>query len=132
MLWTCDLHGGECAGRPLDLDAAGPDDAWSLENDYWDEGDDEYGRRRIVIRADNIASRMTVARLDGRPVVVTGGDRFDFSFEDDYDSRAGGGIVRVWDLRAGSQVGTVMIGHDLGVCSLTTVPSERGPLRRQQ
>ncbi|MEV0399203.1 hypothetical protein [Actinoallomurus sp. NPDC050550] len=126
VLWTCDLRGGECVSRPLDLDAAGPDDAWYLENDYWDEDDDEYGRRKIVIRADNIASRMTVSQLDGRPVVVTGGDRYDFSFEDDYDSS--GGIVRVWDLRTGKRVGTVMIGHDLGVCSLTTVPSERGPL----
>jgi len=69
---------------------------------------------------------MTVSHLDGRPVVVTGGDRFDFSFEDDDDSS--GGIVRVWDLRTGNRVGTVMIGHYLGVCSLTTVPSERGPL----
>lgn len=73
-----------------------------------------------------IASRVTVVHLDGRPVVVTGGDRYDFSFEGDSDSS--GGIVRAWDLRTGRRVGSLMIGHVLAVCSLTTVASERGPL----
>ncbi|GAB2587915.1 hypothetical protein GCM10027168_20960 [Streptomyces capparidis] len=125
VLWTCDLRGGACVDRPLDLAAAGPEDDWYFENDYW-EDDEECTRDRITVDAYNIASRVTVARLEGRPVVVTGGARYDFSFPDDGDSS--GGIVRAWDPRTGRRIGKVMIGHALGVCSLTTVPYERGLL----
>lgn len=125
VLWTCDLRGAECISVRLDLDAAGPDDSWYIENEYWAADDDEGDRNRMLVEPYNIASRVTVAPLDGRPVVVTGGHRHDFSFEDDDSS---GGVVRAWDLRTGRRVGSVMIGHVLAVCSLTTVASERGPL----
>lgn len=123
VLWVCDLHGGECGSRPLDLDAAGPDDDWYLENGYWDKA---FTGKRIVVDPSNIASCVTVSHLDGRPILVTGGARYDFSFPYDHDSS--GGIVRAWDLLTGRRIGKVMIGHDLGVCSLTTVPYERGLL----
>lgn len=128
VLWICDLRGGECVSRHLDLDAAGPDDAWYVENGYWDEEDedDEFPPDRVEVDPYNIAERATVARLDGQPVVVTGGARYDFSLGDDSDTS--GGIVRAWDLRTGGRVGKVMIGHVLAVCSLTTVPYERGLL----
>ncbi|WP_344588929.1 WD40 repeat domain-containing protein [Actinomadura vinacea] len=126
VLWTCDLRGGGCVSRSLDLDAAGPDDSWYIENEYWDEDDDEDVQEWIVVEPSNIAELVTATYLDGRPVVVTGGRRYDFSFEGDSDSS--GGIVRAWDLRTGRRIGSVMIGHVLGVCSLTTVESERGPL----
>lgn len=128
LLWICDLRGGECAARPLDLDAAGPDDAWYVENGYWDEEgeDDEFPPNRVVVDPYNIAERMTVAHLNGQPIVVTGGARFDFSIEGDSDTS--GGIVRAWDLRTGRRIGKVMIGHDLAVSSLTTVPYKQGLL----
>lgn len=130
VLWVCDLRGGECVSRRLDLEAAGPDDDWYVENGYWDEedeeDDDEFPRRRVRVDTWNIAEMMTVTHLDGQPVVVTGGARYDFSIEGDDDTS--GGIVRAWDLRTGRRTGKVMIGHDLAVCSLTTVPYERGRL----
>ncbi|WP_433510885.1 WD40 repeat domain-containing protein [Nonomuraea sp. CA-143628] len=126
VLWTCDLRGGGCVSRPLDLDAAGPDDNWYIENGLWDDDDDEDERRRLVTEPSLIAGRVTVAEVDGRPVVVTGGGRFDFRYEDGDD--VSGGIVRAWDLHTGRRIGSVMIGHVLGVCSLTTVRSERGLL----
>ncbi|MEV4575462.1 hypothetical protein AB0K16_19635 [Nonomuraea jabiensis] len=68
---------------------------------------------------------MAVAEVDGWPVVVTGGGRFDFRIEDGDD--VSGGIVRAWDLHTGRRI-SVMIGHVLAIGSLTTVRSERGLL----
>ncbi|MFF2654274.1 hypothetical protein [Streptomyces sp. NPDC058045] len=122
-LWTCDLLGGECAKRDLELDAAGPEDDWYFEN-MWDEDDpDEDERPRLEADAYEIASALRVAHLDGRPVVVTGGGRFDLSHP---DLEMTSGAVRVWDLRTGRKVGTTLTGHALGVASLTTVASDQG------
>jgi WD40 repeat protein len=125
-LWTCDLIGGECVNRPLDLDAAGPDDDWYYENDVWDEDDDEHDkdeRPKLEVNASQIVSALTVAHLDGRPVVVTGGGRFDLGSR---ELETMGGAVRVWDLRTGGKIGKTLTGHGLGVCSLTTVASDKG------
>ncbi|WP_327129840.1 WD40 repeat domain-containing protein [Streptomyces sp. NBC_01727] len=123
-LWTCDLSGGECVKRPLELDAAGPEDDWYYENGLWDKDDlDEGERQRLELEAYELVSVLTVARLDGRPVVVTGGGRFDLSHP---DLESMGGAVRVWDLRTGRKVGKTLTGHGLGVCSLTTVVSDQG------
>ncbi len=100
-----------CVNRPLDVDAAGPDDDWYVENGYWDEEDedDEFPPDRVEVDTYNIAERATVARLDGQPVVVTGGARYDFSIGDDSDTS--GGIVRAWDLVDGRPI-AVTGGHD--------------------
>ncbi|MFE1777160.1 WD40 repeat domain-containing protein [Streptomyces sp. NPDC059008] len=122
-LWTCDLVGGACAKRDLELDAAGPEDDWYYENGVWDE-DDPDEDERPKFEADDIVSALTVAHLDGRPVVVTGGGRFDLSIPEHWDLI--GGAVRVWDLRTGRKIGKTLTGHGLGVCSLTTVASDQG------
>ncbi|MGW6907804.1 WD40 repeat domain-containing protein [Streptomyces sp. NPDC054940] len=122
-LWTCDLTGGACAERPLELDAAGPEDAWYYENGVWDEDDPDEGDRP-QFEADDVVSVLTVARLDGRPVVVTGGGRFDLSIPEEGETI--GGAVRVWDLRTGRKIGKTLTGHGLGVSSLTTVASDQG------
>jgi hypothetical protein len=128
-LWTCDLLGGECAKRDLELDAAGPEDDWYERNgglgwgeDDADEDEDEE-RTEIEAEAVEIVSELTVAHLEGRPVVVTGGGRFDLSHP---DLETMGGAVRVWDLRTGRKIGKTLTGHGLGVHSLTTVASGQG------
>lgn len=109
VLWICDLRGGECVNRPLDLAAVGPDD-------------DEFVWKKSRMDAPwVIAERMAVSHLNGQPVVVTGGARRGFS-------SASEGMVRAWDLRTGQRIGKVMVGHDLGICSLTTVLYDRGTL----
>lgn len=121
-MWTCDLSGGGCSSRQLDLESAAPDDAWYFENEHWDEDDDEY-RPRLKTGAYNLCGHMRATHLDGRPVVITGGRRYDLDLGDDDDS---GGIVRAWDLGTGGLIGKIMSGHVLGVTSLATVPYERG------
>jgi WD40 repeat protein len=124
-LWACDLIGDTCTERPLELDAAAPEDDWHYENGLWDEDDsDEDERPKFEADAYEIVGRLTVAHLDGRPVAVTGGGRFDLSTPADWDLI--GGAVRVWDLRTGRKIGRTMTGHDLGVTSLTTVASDQG------
>lgn len=126
-LWTCDLVGGDCAKRPLELDAAGPEDDWYYGNGLWDEDDpDEDERPKFTADPYEIVRRLTVARLDGRPVVVTGGGRHDLHHRGHHDTV--GGAVRVWDLRTGRKVGKTLTSwhHALGVCSLTTVASGQG------
>ncbi|GAB2582698.1 hypothetical protein GCM10027168_14260 [Streptomyces capparidis] len=141
VLWTCDLRGGECEERPLELDAAGPDDDWWREHALGDDGsaedgedgeDAEYGEDpdeewppAWEADAYEVVSTLTVAHLGGRPVVVTGGGRFDLSHP---DLETMGGAVRVWDLRTGRKVGGTLTGHGLGVRSLTTLPHGRGLL----
>lgn len=119
-LWTCGPQG--CVSQPLDLKSAEPDDAWYFDNGHWDEEDDdgEFGRPRLEVDPYNLVGHMTVTRLGGRPVVVTGGRRYDFSFGAEDDSS--GGIVRVWDIDTGRMIGTIMTGHVLGVTALKTVP----------
>ncbi|MFD8542418.1 WD40 repeat domain-containing protein [Streptomyces sp. NPDC059649] len=137
-LWVCDLLGGACVSRRLDLDAAGPEDEWYYEVGEWDEEDDEEDveaeaeegdedaiRPRCEVDAYEIASQLTVAHLDGRPVVVTGGGRFDLSGP---ELETMGGAVRVWDLRTGRKIGKTLTGHGLGVTSLTTVATDLGLL----
>ncbi|NBE51507.1 WD40 repeat domain-containing protein [Streptomyces boluensis] len=129
VLWTCDLTGGPCAQRPLELDRAGPEDEWYFEVGEWYEGDDEFDdgdreyRPRVEVDPRDLADQLTVAHLDGRPVVLTGGARFDLSHP---DFEASGGAVRVWDLATGRKVGKTITGHELGVTALTTVTSEQG------
>ncbi|MGW1893235.1 WD40 repeat domain-containing protein [Streptomyces sp. NPDC002004] len=133
-LWVCDLLGGACAGRPLELDAAGPEDEWYYEVGEWDaddegfeeaEGDEGEWRPRCDVDAYEIASEMTVAHLGGRPVIVTGGGRLDLSGP---DLETMGGAVRVWDLYTGEKIGKTLTGHGLGVTSLTTVETSLGLL----
>lgn len=121
-LWTCDLVGDACIKSSLELDAAGPEDDWYYENGLWDP--DEVEGPKIDVDAYEIVSELTVAHLDGRPVVVTGGGRHDLSTPLDWDLI--GGAVRVWDLHTGRKTGRTMTGHDLGVTSLTTVASDQG------
>lgn len=126
-LWTCDLVGGECVKRPLELDAARPEDDWYHQNGLWDEAEPgEEERPKFTADADEIVSRLTVAHLEGRPVVVTGGGRHDLHHRGYNDTV--GGAVRVWDLRTGRKVGKTLTPwhHALGVCSLTTVASDQG------
>ncbi|MET9670994.1 hypothetical protein ABZY19_37600 [Streptomyces sp. NPDC006475] len=126
-LWTCDLIGGECAKRPLELDAARPEDDWYYENGLWDEDDpDEEERPKFEADAWEIVSKLTVAHLDDRPVVITGGGRHDLHHRGHNDTV--GGAVRVWDLRTGRKIGKTLPSwhHSLGVCSLTTVTSDQG------
>lgn len=131
-LWICDLLGGACTSRPLDLDAAGPETEWYYEVGEWDEDEadeqeDDEGefRPRCEVDAFEIASELTVAHLDGRPVVITGGGRFDLSGQ---DLETMGGAVRVWDLRTGRKIGKTLTGHGLGVTALTTVATDLGLL----
>ncbi|MGW7368885.1 WD40 repeat domain-containing protein [Streptomyces sp. NPDC054841] len=110
-----------------ELDAAGPEDDWYYENGAWDDDeeieDDEDDRPKLESDAFEVVSVLTVAHLDGRPVVVTGGGRFDLSHP---DLETMGGAVRVWDLRTGRKIGKTLTGHALGVYSLTTVASDQG------
>ena len=41
VLWTCDLKGGPCVQRPLELDRAGPEDEWYYEVGEWYEDDED-------------------------------------------------------------------------------------------
>ncbi|MEU9111482.1 hypothetical protein AB0D04_06760 [Streptomyces sp. NPDC048483] len=128
ILWTCDLRSGKCAQRPLELDAARPEDDWYrevglLEDD--EEKENEDWRQVRETNAGQTVSLLTAAYLDGRPVIVTGGGRFDLSH---FDEESMGGAVRVWDLRTGRKIGKTLTGHGLGVGSLTTVAYERGLL----
>ncbi|MGW7276135.1 WD40 repeat domain-containing protein [Streptomyces sp. NPDC054864] len=128
-LWTCNLLGGECAERDLELDTAGPENDWYEQNGVWGwsegdtDGDEEDERPEIEAEADEIVSELTVAHLKGCPVVITGGSRFDLSHP---DLETMGGAVRVWDLRTGRKIGKTLTGHGLGVCSLTSIASEQG------
>ncbi|NBE54474.1 WD40 repeat domain-containing protein [Streptomyces boluensis] len=126
-LWVCGLLDGECSSRPLDLTNAEPEDAWYFEMGLWDEDDedDDELRPRCSIDPYYICSHLAVGELDGRAVVITGGGRFDLSGA---DPETMGGAVRVWDLRTGAQMGKTLTGHDLGVTSLWTVPTEAGLL----
>ncbi|MFE0257838.1 hypothetical protein [Streptomyces sp. NPDC059010] len=62
----------------------------------WDEDAPDVDDRP-QFEADDVVSALTVAHLDGRPVVVTGGGRFDLSIPEEEETI--GGAVRVWDLR---------------------------------
>ncbi|MGP3976808.1 hypothetical protein ACTWQF_22905 [Streptomyces sp. 8N114] len=131
-LWVCDLLSGTCTQRPLELDAAGPEDEWYYEVGEWDEADDEYDehdedglRPRWQLDEWEIASELTAAYLGDRPVVVTGGGRFDLAGP---DLETMGGAVRVWDLHTGRKIGKTLTGHGLGVTALTTVPTRDGLL----
>ncbi|QLH21684.1 WD40 repeat domain-containing protein [Streptomyces sp. Rer75] len=133
-LWVCGLLDGECVQRPLDLDAAGPEDEWYYEVGEWDEDDEGFEdgefdedelRPRCDVDSFEIASELTVAHLGGRPVVITGGGRFDLSGP---DLETMGGAVRVWDLRTGRKIGKTLTGHGLGVTALTTVATGPGLL----
>jgi WD40 repeat protein len=125
-IWTWNLVTGERRERPLDLDAAAPEDPvpdgdgeiWEVEED----DEDELG----MAEPEEVVSRLTAAHLDGRPVVVTGGGRFDLTsiLGEDYM----GGAVRIWDLETGRKLGKTLTGNRLGVYSLATVPSEQGLL----
>ncbi|MFJ9852928.1 WD40 repeat domain-containing protein [Streptomyces sp. NPDC101150] len=127
VLWTCDLRAGTCAQRPLELDAAAPDDDWYREIGLLDDDadEDEDWRPEFEIDVWGIVSVFTTGHLGGRPVVVTGGGRFDLAR---FDEDMMGGAVRVWDLRTGRKIGKTLTGHELGVCSLAAVPYERGLL----
>ena len=134
VLWTGDLTGGPCVQRPLELERAGPEDEWYYEVGEWYEDDDEDPgdgelRPRVEVDPADLAVQLTVAHLDGRPVVLTGRARFDLSHP---DFEAAGGAVRVWDLATGRKVGPTITGHELGVTALTTVAGGPGPDRRQQ
>ncbi|TDC20991.1 hypothetical protein E1265_19375 [Streptomyces sp. 8K308] len=127
-LRVCDLLGGTCSARPLDLHAAGPEDVWCREIGEWGEDEDDEEdvdafRGRTTTRAREIASALTVGRIDDRPVVITGGGRFDLSGP---DLETMGGAVRVWDLRTGRKLGRTLTGHGLGVASLATVATDQG------
>ncbi|MEU0567183.1 hypothetical protein ABZ297_17595 [Nonomuraea sp. NPDC005983] len=127
-LWTCDLTTGERVARPIDLDSAAPEDPVpDAEGTIWgdDEGEDLEGEKGEA-DAYEVVSRLTAATLDGRPVIVTGGGRFDLTslLGEDYM----GGAVRCWDLATGEKVGKTMTGHGLGVTALSILPSERGSL----
>lgn len=127
-LWVCDLAAGECTRRPLDLASAGPDEAWYHEVGEWDEDwDEEEDGERPRWEADEyeIASELTVVHLDGRPLVVTGGGRFDLSGP---ELETMGGAVRLWDPHTGRQVGGTLTGHELGVTGLAALHCDAGPL----
>ncbi|MEU6039898.1 hypothetical protein ABZ801_31305 [Actinomadura sp. NPDC047616] len=124
-LWTCDLTTGERVGRPIDLDGAAPDaPVPDAEGTIWD--DEDFEDEKGEADAYEVVSLLTATSLDGRPVLVTGGGRFDLTslLGEDYM----GGAVRCWDLATGEKIGKTMTGHGLGVTALATVPSERGPL----
>ncbi|MEV0151961.1 MULTISPECIES: hypothetical protein [unclassified Nonomuraea] len=128
-LWTCDLTTGERVARPVDLDSAAPEDPVpDAEGTIWDRDaeDEELEDEKGEADAYEVVSRLTVATLDGRPVIVTGGGRFDLTslLGEDYM----GGAVRCWDLATGEKIGRTMTGHGLGVTALAILPSERGPL----
>lgn len=118
VIRTCALDGSGCSERPMDVDAARPESEWDEDDEEWDE-DEEWD-------SSDIAGRFVLADLDGRPVIVTGGGRFDLVIPGNWDEMGGG--VRVWDPRTGRMLGKTLTGHELGVTSLTTVPSERGTL----
>ncbi|MET8338138.1 hypothetical protein ABZV14_26845 [Streptosporangium canum] len=123
-LWTCDLTSGERTTRPIDVADAAPEDP--VHNADGELVDDPEVNEDSTEWARRLISRMTVTDLDGRPVVITGGEVYDLALilGDDFH----GGAVRIWDLATGRKIGKTLTGHDLGVTSLTTVPSERGPL----
>ncbi|MFI6694719.1 hypothetical protein ACIBLA_23730 [Streptomyces sp. NPDC050433] len=70
------------------MDAAGPEDDWYYENGVWFEEEEEGDERSPKLEADayEIVSKPTVARLDGRPVLVTGGGRFGLSHPDEHEN----------------------------------------------
>ncbi|MFG3437030.1 hypothetical protein ACGF0J_07270 [Nonomuraea sp. NPDC047897] len=125
-LWTCDLTTGERVARPIDLDDAAPEHPVpDAEGNVWDhDADDE--EETGEADAYEVVSQLTAAVLDGRPVIVTGGGRFDLTslLGEDYL----GGAVRCWDVATGEKIGGTVTGHGLGVTALTVLPSERGPL----
>ncbi|MDF2710403.1 MAG: hypothetical protein K0R62_6055 [Nonomuraea muscovyensis] len=126
-LWTCDLTTGERVARSIDLDSAAPEDpAPDAEGTIWDRDDEDLDHEEGEADADEVVSRLTAATLDGRPVIVTGGGRFDLTslLGEDYL----GGAVRCWDVATGEKVGKTVTGHGLGVTALAVLPSERGPL----
>ncbi|MEV0201909.1 hypothetical protein [Nonomuraea sp. NPDC050691] len=130
-LWTCDLTTGERVARPIDLDSAAPEGPVpDAEGIIWDREDEDEleGLEDEMGEADafEVVSRLTAVTVDGRPVIVTGGGRFDLTslLGEDYT----GGAVRCWDVATGGKVGRTMTGHGLGVTALTVLPSERGPL----
>lgn len=127
QLSICGPRGG-CSRRSLDLDSAAPPDSWYYENEHWDEEEDpdDEDLPRLEVDEYNLCGIARATHLGGRPVVVTGGRRYDFSFGDGDDSS--GGIVRTWDLATGRLVGSIMAGHVLGVTSLTTIPYRDGRL----
>jgi hypothetical protein len=126
-VFTCDLTTGERVARPIDLDSAAPEDpAPDVEGTIWDQDDEDFEAEKGEADAYEVVSRLTAATLDGRPVIVTGGGRFDLTslLGEDYM----GGAVRCWDLATGAKIGKTMIGHGLGVTALAILPSKRGPL----
>ncbi|QUH02103.1 WD40 repeat domain-containing protein [Saccharopolyspora erythraea] len=126
-LWTCDLTTGERLPRDIDLDDAAPEEPVpDAEGTIWDDEDEDFEDEKGKPDAYEVLHQLTATRLDGRPVLVTGGGRFDLTalLGEDYL----GGAVRCWDLTTGEKIGKTVTGHGLGVTALTTVPSARGPL----
>ncbi|WP_152522908.1 WD40 repeat domain-containing protein [Nocardiopsis potens] len=119
VLHTCDLRSGARTEVPLDLDPqtlVGP--LLRGEEDEEDEEFEEEDLSEYEIDTYKIAARAAALHLGGRPVLLTGADRFDVLLsDDDY----GGGAVRAWDLRTGRMVGRPMDGHELGVTALTAL-----------
>ncbi|MGK5557029.1 hypothetical protein ACSNOI_36010 [Actinomadura kijaniata] len=125
-LWTCDLTTGERVARPIDLGSAAPEDPVpDAEGIVWDD-EDAFEDEKGEADAYEVVSRLAATRLDGRPVLVTGGGRFDLTALLGEDHM--GGAVRCWDLATGEKVGRTRTGHGLGVTALAVLPSERGPL----
>ncbi|GAA4634562.1 hypothetical protein GCM10023196_076540 [Actinoallomurus vinaceus] len=125
-IWTWNLVTGEQGRRPLDLDSALPEDPVpDADGEIWEADEDDEDEPG---EADpyEVGACLTAAVLDGRPVVVTGGGRFDLTscLGEDYT----GGAVRVWDLETGRKIGKTLTGSRLGVSSLATVPTEQGLL----
>ncbi|WP_157420216.1 WD40 repeat domain-containing protein [Actinomadura kijaniata] len=124
-LWTCDLTTGERVARPIDLGSAAPEDPVpDAEGIVWD--DEEFEDEKGEADAYEVVSLLAATSLDGRPVLVTGGGRFDLTALLGEDHM--GGAVRCWDLVTGEKIGKSVTGHGLGVTALAVLPSGRGPL----
>ncbi|MEY7970931.1 WD40 repeat domain-containing protein [Saccharomonospora xinjiangensis] len=125
-LTLCALSTGDRTALQLDLDGAGPDGPAGMYGDDEDPDDEDVADEPGEADAEEVVSRLASATLDGRPVLVTGGGRFDLTslFGEDHL----GGVVRCWDLVTGERIGEAVTGHGLGVNALAIVPSERGRL----
>ncbi|MFW5416063.1 hypothetical protein J0910_05505 [Nocardiopsis sp. CNT-189] len=121
VLHTCDLRTGARTEVPLDLDPqtlVGPLLHDEEDEEFEEDEEDEEDLSEYEVDTYKLAARVAALHLGGRPVVLTGADRFDVLMtDDDY----GGGAVRAWDLRTGRMIGRPMDGHELGVTALTAL-----------